>query len=531
MLKKETCLGIDISGDVIKIVELQKLRGKYKVVQASVIKADNGDIPGAIWQFLLQTGTDISNVICSIPADKCSIKFARLPNAKPVETARMVRYEAENQIPLPLSDMVWGYSTERTVKKDELSFITIAAAQRSITDEITSSIRNLGIQVSALIPAPLAETRILLDSTAFDDFLIIHIGDRWMDITTVSDGKTVSCRSTEHGIRDLIQAVATDHGVSLLEIDKQFMIRALIDNLHSSRFIDSSAIVGWVTVVAQEIRRSVIALQPHEDGRSIKQVILTGEGADIPELREALEQKTGVSVVSGDPWIGMTISPVVEHISGQSSSEFTIATGLAIYGFDKRNTINLIPRQTENKSYRRRKELAVTASLGLASLILTIILIFSHSTASARAAELNRLNAEIENAKINTIQQGIKNKKLDMEKMADFLQASENNPVDILRVLSETLPVGCSISEFRFQSGESVVIRGSALSNSVVADAIYFINKAGVFKSVSLDYSNLGSGKDKSLFGFQIKCILDSDIPAYKSFGKSKNTGKRIVIR
>ncbi|MCL6629253.1 MAG: hypothetical protein K6U00_06620, partial [Armatimonadetes bacterium] len=110
ILGRRTCLGIDTSGDDIKIVELRRSGANYKVLQATRVTVHAEDAATALWHFLLDTETRTCSAVCALPSHECSIKFAKLPNSKPVDVARMARFEAETQFPLPLSDMVWDYS-------------------------------------------------------------------------------------------------------------------------------------------------------------------------------------------------------------------------------------------------------------------------------------------------------------------------------------------------------------------------------------------------------------------------------------
>ena len=88
IFENKTCLGVDVSGRDVKIVELAKSRAGYEVVQAARLEIGSADLATVLKQFLLDTDTQPSRTVWSLPTNSCSVKFAQLPKAKPADTAR-----------------------------------------------------------------------------------------------------------------------------------------------------------------------------------------------------------------------------------------------------------------------------------------------------------------------------------------------------------------------------------------------------------------------------------------------------------
>ncbi len=218
MLLANTCLGVDLSGQDIKIVELRKARGKYEVVQAARVTA-GGDIGPAVSDFLRDTQTRPSKIVFSLPTNACAVKFAQLPKTKPTETARMARYEAETQLPVALSDLLWGYWAARPARGEDLSHLVIAGVRRTVVEEIVSVLETEGLVPYGAMVASLAGMRSLVGMLRLreESLLLVDIGVEWTDISTLSQGRISACRCVRIGTNDLAECAASDLGIDLPE--------------------------------------------------------------------------------------------------------------------------------------------------------------------------------------------------------------------------------------------------------------------------------------------------------------------------
>ena len=535
MLQSRTCLGVDTTGEDIKVVELRKSRGKYEVVQAARLKV-SGDIGIALKHFLLETDTDPSSAVFALPTNSCSVKFAMLPKTNPAETARMARYEAETQIPLPLTDLIWAYSAEKSAKDESLRPIVLAGVRHSIVEQSVLDMESSNLPLSALMVASLAEAKGLREQIRALDWpvFVIDIADGWTDLTTVRGGRVTLCRSINLGLRDLVLAVAADLNMSLPDAQEWIKQHPVLQSRDSS---DDPTVVTqvqqWMESMALEVRRSALSGISAADQKPLKTAILVGEGSSIIGLGEVLGAKTSLSVEMGDPWLGMSLGLVVSHNKKDLPATFAVATGLAMAGLEKADFINLMPQQRAEERIRRRREMTLLSGFGVIAVLLLSLLVAGHSGIGEKSAQLDDLRARIKTVKKSAghIEPGLKGTASTMEKLVADLQNKKNSPIETLRLLSMSLPKSCWLSEFRFESGKSVVLRGNALSNSAVADAVYVISNADVFETVSLDYSNLGRNADKQVYEFQVKCTLPPGMSFKKQSKSAKSSKARLVVR
>lgn len=533
MMLGGTCLGIDVSGSDIKAVELRRSGKKYQVVQAARLKVGS-DIGATVTSFIEETHSRCSRIVLSLPTNTCSVKFAALPKTNPSETAKMAHYEAETQIPLPLSDLIWGYSGQKSVRGQEQNNIIISAVQQSIAQDAAALMESHGLPLSAMVVCSLAEVYGLRGYLGSLErcVLLMDIGEEWTDITIVEHGRATSCRSLRIGTETLARALAEDTGVSPEEARRTISQRYMLeDRLLATDQDTGAAVQQWFDSLCMEVRRSAMASTPGVD-EPLKNVILVGEGAVVPGLATVISERTNLIVEIADPWSGLSLTTAVTHNKQDAPPAFAAATGLAMAGLGHSGLVNLMPTDRGNRLTKRRKAAALSMSLGIAAVLLLVVLLVGNSSLRVRTAELQDLHRLVRDARkhpvsidpnLHTITQTI-------NKILEEAGSDDNSAIQILLQVSQSLPTSCWLSEVQFESGKSVVLRGRALSNSSIADLVYMLSSAPGFTAVSLDYSNLGRSQGRTAYDFQIRCMVPAN-QVLVDLSKNKVSKERLVVR
>lgn len=530
ILGPKACLGIDIGVKDIRVVELRQTGGKLEVNQAVRIPIpESGEISSALSEFLLDTETSPTRVVGSLPTHLCSVKLAQVPKAKPADMARMVRFEAESQIPLPLADVVWDYSAESR-NGDPMCHVVIGGARRPDVERALVMLERSGAAPDAIMVSALAAVH-SVPLPKDGPVLLAHIGAEWSDFSVLENDRLLACRTVRMGSDELTRAFAQDLGVDAEEAEQMRKTRGLAQ-LSALGGSGASAIEGWSERLSLEIRRSVVSMPSREPDQRPQGVVLVGDVADVPGLVEDLSRRTGLDLSIGKPWAGMSISTVADHTLRDDPAVFAVATGLAKAGLAGRPAINLMPHHRSEERIRRRRELARLLSLGGVAAVLLIMLLGGGPGLREQSAELNLLKSEVGVVQ-REIQRAGPNLRVSAGNVTETVKAVENEqtcPLELLRRMSTVLPRSVWLSEFAFECNKAVVIKGTALSNSAVADAVDMLNQLDLFKDVTLDFSNLA--KSNQAYEFQITCALpvQKSIVSRSSTGKSRSTGGQTGI-
>lgn len=513
MMVTKTCLGVDISGGDMKLVELRRSRSGLEVLQAVRVKLGNKSVGSELKQFLAETNTFPSSAVWSVPACECSIKFASLPKTKATETARMARYEAETQIPLPLSDLMWGYGIQRPREGEDLSHLILGAVRRELIDTTLNSLEESRLPLEHALISSLAGAKSVCRylGDRGDAAFVVEIGDEWTDLTAVDNDRVTASRNLHIGLNGLVAGIAADKHVDEAEAGR--IVRdSSSKGLLPGGIGENPSSMEWVEGLCLEIRRSILSSMSVQDGKTIGLVVLAGEGAGISGLDQAVSTRINLPVEIANPWKGMSISSAAQYGGGDDPSVYSVATGLALACLERATDIDLMPSERAEERAKQRQRRAILTGLSTGVIALLIVLLLGYSGIRAKSEELGDLQASAKAARsqVHMLGRNVSATVTTMRKVSSALEDRKDSPIDTLQRLSQGLPKSCWLTEFRYDAGKSIVLRGNALSNSAVADAVYTLSNTGEFSNVSLDYSNLSRTANSEVYDFQIKCDLPS---------------------
>ncbi|MCL6630906.1 MAG: pilus assembly protein PilM, partial [Armatimonadetes bacterium] len=325
--------------------------------------------------------------------------------------------------------------------------------------------------------------------------LIIDIGADWTDIAVVDDGRLIASRSVELAGKKLTEALARDLDVDLAEAEHLKISRGIGISMVTSDAgaNQGSSVEEWIEGISLEIRRSVVAVMASGLSEPLQTAILIGGNAQVPMLADTLGSRTGLRVEIGDPWEGMLLSDVASYTQQELSATFAVATGAALMGLDAVDFANLLPRNRVEMRQRKRREAATV--LGLVAIIMVLLTMFisGQRSLSARSKQLHRVTSKINQVEreLRSLPPNTATAAIAVRETIASIEREHTSPIELLRVLSVNLPRSIWLTEFSFDVQKSVVLKGNALSNSVVADTIDVLNELGIFESVDLDYSNI----------------------------------------
>ena len=90
-------------------------------------------------------------VVLSLPEEKSFIRAVQIPRIKREDVANAIRWEIENQIPLPLEDVTYDYEIIESLQSDQDHFdVIITAFPRDILNAYIRVIKDAGLQPYAV---------------------------------------------------------------------------------------------------------------------------------------------------------------------------------------------------------------------------------------------------------------------------------------------------------------------------------------------------------------------------------------------
>ena len=202
MPSTKTVWGIDVGQCALKALKLQWRDGKLRALgfdvieHAKILSQPDADeqalIRSALAKFLSRNSIKGSTLVISVPGQASFTRFIKLPPVEMRKIPEIVRYEARQQIPFNLEDVVWDYQTISAPSAGPREVeVGIFAMKRDIVADYVSDFLAMKIEPDLVQMAPVAlynylrcdkkeggGATILIDVGAENTNLVIADGDR-----------------------------------------------------------------------------------------------------------------------------------------------------------------------------------------------------------------------------------------------------------------------------------------------------------------------------------------------------------------
>lgn len=212
--KTKSAWGLDIGGHALKAVKITQSAGivqidDFDVIQYAAIPSDSdflqsSCIKEAIQIFLTKHRiTKGDKIVSSVPGQFVLSRFTTIPPVEKKQLKEIVRYEAKQQIPFDLKDIVWDYQqlTEQTPGAEGIE-IGLFAAKRTTLDHILANVSALKSRIVALQVSPLAISNfVIFDQQADGPTVIINVETENTDLV-IANGPRLWLRNIPRSTLD-----------------------------------------------------------------------------------------------------------------------------------------------------------------------------------------------------------------------------------------------------------------------------------------------------------------------------------------
>ena len=161
----------------------------------------------------------------SVPGQTSFTRFVKLP---PVETRKIpdiVRFEAEQQIPFAIEEVIWRYQTFQDPDSPDVE-VGIFAMKRLDVDAVLSHFTDVGVAVDLVQMAPLSLYNFMtFDSQLAADgaTLLADVGAEKTDLV-VADGTRIWTRTIQIGGNSFTQALVRVFKLSFTKAEKLIFV-------------------------------------------------------------------------------------------------------------------------------------------------------------------------------------------------------------------------------------------------------------------------------------------------------------------
>ncbi|TAG27462.1 MAG: fimbrial assembly protein [Verrucomicrobia bacterium] len=330
-------------------------------------------------------------------------KFIKIPSVEEVKRAKIVQFEAQQNIPYPLNEVVWDY---QVVAEHGIDLeLMLAAAKTEVVQGACDALSAAKLSVLSVIPSSLAVTRCFRYNypEATGSLIIADIGARSTNLI-FADSERFFVRTIPLAGNSITQAIAEElkHDFTHCETIKVQVLngKSELPASSSARVAVQNAVNGFLSKLHLELTRSIVNYRRQSGAEQPATLYLTGGASVLADLPSQLEERLKISVQRLDPFRNVAVGPAASH-APESASMLASLIGLALPAEKGRKTINLLPPAIASRIAFKKRQPVLLAAAAIFAVALVLPIIQASRVLSAGQEQLGKLNAAIMPLKVD----------------------------------------------------------------------------------------------------------------------------------
>lgn len=342
-------------------------------------------------------GKKVSYVVTSFPV---LLKFASLPALDGAQVDQIVEFEAQQQVPYPINEVVWGYQLMGDPDDIEVE-VVLAAVKSDELNEIDEMVTAAGVKSAGAEVSPVAMFNALAYN--YSDYegavLLVDIGARTTDMIFREGGKSF-IRTVKIGGADISRAIAKEFGTEFGAADNRKVNDGFValggayaDHEDPEIAGISKVVRNSLTRLHSEIMRTITFYRSQQGGGAPEMLLLSGATSGLPFIREFFAEKLNLPVDHFNPFRNVAVAKGADSgFVAANAHRLGDLVGSALQqAGEVPMSIDLIPESVQKERIlAKRKPALVISVVALAAFLAAMGIFFSKGAelTSAKAAEI-----------------------------------------------------------------------------------------------------------------------------------------------
>src|SRR5215470_13871826 len=318
MLQSKSFLTVDFGAGSLKLAEFEVneeggLRLKQYAIKSlgaegAQESAREATILKALQELLAQKGIKARNVNVCAPGFHVFSKFVKLPPVDPGKVTQIIQYEAQQNVPFPLQEVVWDYQILGTTPGGELEVLLVAIKAEIVEGLFrVSDAAKLKLQVADVSPAALCNAFRYNYGDLEDCTMLLDIGAKTSNLLFFEKGKVFS-RSINLGANSITQDFASEAKLKFdqaekIKIDEGFVsLGGAYEEPENENQAKISKIARqFMTRLHIQVNQTMQFYRGQQGGASPQRLFLSGGASVMPYTAQFFAEKLNVPVEYFNP--------------------------------------------------------------------------------------------------------------------------------------------------------------------------------------------------------------------------------------
>jgi len=328
MLSSKSFLSVDFGAGSLKLAEFEvnetgglRLRqyglkslgaeGAQESTRESVMQK-------ALQELLAEKGVRSKNVNVCAPGFHVFSKFVKLPPVDTSKVTQIIQYEAQQNVPFPLAEVVWDYQILGSTPTGELE-VLLVAIKSDIVEGLFRVAESAGLrlQLADVSPAALCNAFRYNYGDLEDCTMLLDIGAKTSNLLFFEKGKVYS-RSINLGANSITQDFANESKLKFdvaekLKIEEGFVSLGGAyeepENPHQAAI--SKIARQFMTRLHIQVNQTMQFYRGQQGGSQPQRLFLSGGASIMPYTAQFFAEKINVPVEYFNPLRNVQIDPAI----------------------------------------------------------------------------------------------------------------------------------------------------------------------------------------------------------------------------
>src|SRR6476661_4311233 len=417
MLNSKSFLAVDFGAGTLKVAEFEvNEAGNLRLIQygfrslgaeGAQESAREAAILKALPELLTERGMKSKVVNVCAPGFHVFSKFVKLPPVDAGKVTQIIQYEAQQNVPFPLAEVVWDYQILGSTPGGELEVLLVAIKADIVEGlfRVTES-AGLHLQVADVSPAALCNAFRYNYGDLEDCTMLLDIGAKTSNLLFFEKGKVFS-RSINLGANSITEDFAKEAKLKFdaadkLKIDEGFVSLggAYEEPENPNQAAISKIARQFMTRLHIQVNQTMQFYRGQQGGSAPQRLFLSGGASIMPYTAQFFAEKLNVPVEYFNPLRAVQIDP---SINLEELARVAHSLG-EVVGLGLRNLahcpveLNLMPDSTLKwQAFNQKKPYFIATVFSLVAGVMAIGFLFD-KLADAKNGEINKVETEVQKA-------------------------------------------------------------------------------------------------------------------------------------
>lgn len=416
-------LALDIGASSIKLAEflttgqgnLTLVNFGYAALEMDLATEEDSKpfIVAALKKLMAEHKFKARKVAISVSGQQVLTRFMKLPATEESKIRQMVRYEAAQNVPFPIEEVVWDYQVIGAKTETEME-VVLVAIKNDIIEGFKGCAEEVGLVVEVVDVSPIATYNAVLFNyeTTEGCTLLLDIGARTTNLIFIEAGK-IFTRSVPIAGNTITQSVAQEFEIPFAQAEKMKIEDGFVGLGGAYEEPESENIARLCKIIRNvmtrlhaDVSRSINFYKNQQGGSAPKRVLLSGGSSIIPYADHFFKEKMDMEVEYFNPFKNVPIQVPPEDLEkvAHNMGE-TVGLGLRLVG-DCPIEVNLVPPSVaRQRQFVKKIPYFAISMVGILLIVLCWWLYFWKTTGkrighrdevAKEVADLSKVQSEID---------------------------------------------------------------------------------------------------------------------------------------